>query len=97
MDMTRRHSLSMVDARRMAERVVDELENRLGLFGLEREWAGDTLYLSATRGTARGVTGEIIVSAGSVRVTLRLSPALQRMQATLERALDGFLKRSFPG
>ena len=80
----------------MAERVVHELENRLGLFGLGRQWIGDTLRLNGTSGTTRGMTGEIEVTDKEIRVTLTLTPALRPMQATLEASLERFLVRLLP-
>ena len=96
-EIHRRHSLSKDEAKLETDRVVKEMENRLGLFGLVGHWKGDTLRLSAVQGTAQGTTGQVVVGEDAVHFTLSLSPALGLMRRTIEAALAQFLERSFPG
>jgi len=79
------------------DRVVKEMENRLGLFGLVGRWKGDTLRLSAATGTALGTTGQVAVGEDAIHFTLSLSPALGVMRQTIEAEMAQLLKRSFPG
>lgn len=78
------------------DRVVKEMENRLGLFGLVGHWTGDTLRLTAAEGTAQGTTGQVVVGEDAVHFRLSLSPALGMMRRTIEAGVAQFLKRSFP-
>jgi putative polyhydroxyalkanoate system protein len=95
-EIHRRHSLSKDEAKLETDRVVKEMENRLGLFGLVGHWTGDTLRLTAAEGTAQGTTGQVVVGEDAVHFRLSLSPALGMMRRTIEAGVAQFLKRSFP-
>ena len=92
--LTRRHSLPIIDAKRAVDRLVKEIETRLGIGGLAGQWKGDTLRLSGAKGSAaEGTTGEVAVAKDAVCVTFTLSPPLRTMQKTIEVGLAQFLKR----
>jgi putative polyhydroxyalkanoate system protein len=95
-DVVRKHSLAKTEARRVADSLTKELEGLLGISGIAGEWIGDTLHLLVSSGPAQGTTGEVALSDGAVRVTLRLSTAPSMMRKTIQAGVTHFLKKALP-
>jgi putative polyhydroxyalkanoate system protein len=80
----RAHSLGKDAAREKAEKLAKKLSEE---YGLEPQWAGDTLNLKRS-----GVKGAVHVAADSIRVDVELGLMMSAMsgmiKAEIEKALD---------
>jgi putative polyhydroxyalkanoate system protein len=87
-DLKRGHTLSLEEARRVADAMVERLGRE---FGVRGEWAGNVL-----RFRRPGVEGQLAVSEGEIRLTATLGFMLKAMQSSIERAVERELDRLFP-
>lgn len=88
--VVRKHRLSIPQAKKIAQKAADELARE---YDLESEWNGDTLNFSRS-----GVDGEMAVSAGEIRIGVRLGFLLKafrhKIQLHVESHLDALLASS---
>jgi putative polyhydroxyalkanoate system protein len=80
-DITRKHTLSLDDAKKRAEDFAKGMETKLGLTW---KWAGDKIVFEAPSGAAKGTKGDVQVSKDAVRVTVDLPFMLRVMKGTIE-------------
>jgi putative polyhydroxyalkanoate system protein len=82
--VVRKHSLSIEQAKKIAQKAADELARE---YDLESEWNGDTLSFSRS-----GVDGEMAVSGNEIRIGVKLGFLLKafkpRIQQHVENQLD---------
>lgn len=88
-DITRRHSLSVDDAKKKAEELAKGMEQR---FGIQWKWDGDTIRFDAPSGAAKGTKGEVAVSDADVRVAIDLPFMLRVMKGTIEDKVNEKLR-----
>ncbi|HBD19730.1 MAG TPA: polyhydroxyalkanoic acid synthase [Arenimonas sp.] len=86
-DIRRKHTRSIKDARAAIERVAEHLAEK---FDVEYGWDGDTMEFS--RG---GVDGHIALSAKEVHVTAQLGFLLGAIKGPIEREIHQYLDREF--
>lgn len=86
-DIQRKHSRTLKDARAAIERVAEHLAEK---FDVEYGWEGNTLAF--TRG---GVDGHIAVTAKDVHVTAKLGFLLGAIKGPIEREIHQYLDREF--
>lgn len=86
-DIRRKHTRSIKDARAAIERVAEHLAEK---FDVEYGWDGNTMEFS--RG---GVDGHIAVSAKEVHVTAQLGFLLGAIKGPIEREIHQYLDREF--
>jgi putative polyhydroxyalkanoate system protein len=80
-DITRKHSLPLDQAKKRAEDFAKSMETKLGLTW---KWAGDKIVFDAPSGVAKGTKGDVSVSTEAVRVTVDLPFMLRVMKGTIE-------------
>ena len=80
-DITRKHSLPLDQAKLRAEEFAKGMETKLGLTW---KWSGDTIVFQAPSGAAKGTKGDVRVSTDAVRVTVDLPFMLRVMKGTIE-------------
>ncbi|KFN52328.1 hypothetical protein N790_00735 [Arenimonas malthae CC-JY-1] len=86
-DIRRKHTRSIKDARAAIERVAEHLAEK---FDVEYGWDGNTMEFS--RG---GVDGHIALSAKEVHVTAQLGFLLGAIKGPIEREIHQYLDREF--
>ena len=86
-DITRKHSRPLADARQAVQRVADHIAER---FDVRCHWQGNTLHFERS-----GVDGHIRVSAKSVHVTARLGFLLMALHGSVEREINRYLDEEF--
>ncbi len=80
-DMRRTHTMTIPDAKLRAESLARSMEIKLGM---RWKWEGDTIRFDAPSGSAKGVRGEVGVSANEVRVQIDLPLLLRALKGTIE-------------
>ena len=83
----RKHSKSIADAKKSVEKVAKQLANK---FDVEYEWRGNTLAFART-----GVSGRIALQKGAVEVLADLSFLLGALKPAVEREIQKYLEREF--
>jgi putative polyhydroxyalkanoate system protein len=86
-DITRKHSLPLSDARKKIERVAKSIEKR---FDIEYGWEGDTLRFERS-----GVNGQIVLTKTTVRVFAHLSFLLLPLKGAVESEIEKQLEKEF--
>ena len=86
-DIRRKHSRTLKDAKSAIERVAEHLA---GKFDVDYAWEGDTMQFSRS-----GVDGHIKVSAKEVHVTATLGFLLMAIRGPIEREIHQYLDREF--
>lgn len=90
-DIRRSHQLSKELAREKAEDLARNMQERLGI---EWRWSGDRIEFDAPRGTAKGATGQVEVSASEVRVQIDLPFLLRPMKGMVESKVREKLEKA---
>ena len=86
-DIRRKHTRTLKDARAAIERVADHLA---GKFDVDWSWVGDTMQFSRS-----GVDGRIQVSPKEVHATATLGFLLMAIRGPIEREIHQYLDREF--
>ena len=86
-DITRKHSLPLADARKKIERVAKSIEKR---FDIQYGWDGDTLKFERS-----GVHGQIVLTKTTVRVFAHLSFLLLPLKGAVESEIEKQLAKEF--
>jgi len=86
-DITRKHSRPLAEARQAVQRVADHIAKR---FDVDCRWEGDTLHFERS-----GVDGHIQVEAKKIHVTARLGFLLMALQGSVEREINRYLDEEF--
>ena len=86
-DIHRRHTRSLKEARAAIERVAEHLA---GKFDVQYAWEGNTMQFSRS-----GVDGHIVVSPKEVHVTATLGFLLMAIRGPIEREIHQYLDREF--
>ena len=86
-DIRRKHTRTLKDARAAIERVADHLA---GKFDVDWSWVGDTMRFSRS-----GVDGHIKVTPKDVHVTATLGFLLMAIRGPIEREIHQYLDREF--
>lgn len=86
-DICRKHTRSLKDARTAIERVAEHLAAK---FEVDYAWEGNTMQFSRS-----GVDGHIKVSAKEVHVTATLGFLLMAIRGPIEREIHQYLDREF--
>ena len=86
-DIRRKHTRSLKDARAAIERVAEHLA---GKFDVDYAWEGNVMQFSRS-----GVDGHIKVSAKEVHVTATLGFLLMAIRGPIEREIHQYLDREF--
>lgn len=86
-EINHKHTLSLDQARSLAEELAEELaqEHRL-----DYEWEDNSLFFSRT-----GVTGQIDVSHESIDIYAKLNWLLTALRGTIEQEIHNVLGRHF--
>jgi len=87
-DLRREHGLDPVQARAMAERLLERLERE---FGLRGEWAGNVLRFQRA-----GVQGHLALGPGDLHLQVTLGLLLKAMRGRIEQAIARELDQLFP-
>ncbi len=86
-DISRAHDKPLAEARKSVERLAKQIAKR---FDVEYAWEGDVLIFERS-----GVSGEISVSKGKVRVKAQLGFLLMAIQPAVEREIHKQLEDEF--
>jgi putative polyhydroxyalkanoate system protein len=86
-DIRRKHSRSLKDARTAIERVAEHIAEK---FDVEYGWNGNTMEFSRS-----GVDGHIAVSGKEVHVTATLGFLLMAIRGPIEREIHQYLDKEF--
>lgn len=86
-EISRKHSRSLADARKSVERVAKTIAKR---FDIEYEWDGDTLRFERP-----GVHGQIVLAKSSVRVAVQLNFLLGALKGAVESEIRNQLEKEF--
>jgi putative polyhydroxyalkanoate system protein len=86
-DIRRKHSRSLKDARTAIERVAQHIAEK---FDVEYGWKGNTMEFSRS-----GVDGHIAVTGKEVHVTATLGFLLMAIRGPIEREIHQYLDREF--
>ena len=86
-DIRHDHSLTPAKARKAVEEVAEKLAER---FGIEYDWAGDTLNFNRS-----GVDGKIALGAKQLRVTASLGFLLGALKGPIESEIRRVLDERF--
>ena len=86
-DITRKHSRPLAEARQAVQRVADHIAER---FDVRCHWQGNTLHFERS-----GVDGHIKVSAKLVHVSARLGFLLMALHGSVEREINRYLDEEF--
>jgi putative polyhydroxyalkanoate system protein len=86
-DITRKHSRPLVEARQAVQRVADHIAER---FDVRCHWEGNTLHFERS-----GVDGHIQVEAKTIHVTARLGFLLMALHGSVEREINRYLDQEF--
>ena len=89
-DIRRAHTLTLDEAKRRAEGLAKNLEEKLDLTWA---WEGDAIRFQATKGTAKGTKGEVSVTDKEVRVQIDLPLMLRMLKGTIEQRVDDKLQK----
>lgn len=88
----RQHSLSMKDAKKVAQKTADDLADE---YNLVSEWEGDTLHFHRS-----GVEGHMHVTAREIDLSVKLGfllrPFKAKFEQHIERHLDELLAAAKP-
>ncbi len=88
----RSHSLSLKEARKVAQKTADDLADE---YDLESEWNGDTLHFHRS-----GVEGHMRVTDKQIDLNVKLGfllkPFKAKFEQHIERHLDGLLAQARP-
>ena len=88
-DIARPHALTKEEAKKRAEELAKNMEEKLGIVW---KWAGDAIEFKAESGAAKGAQGEVRVSDRDVRVQVDLPFMLKMMKGTIESKIQEKLK-----
>jgi putative polyhydroxyalkanoate system protein len=86
-DIRRKHSRSLKDARTAIERVAEHIAEK---FDVEYGWNGNTMEFSRS-----GVDGHIAVTGKEVHVTATLGFLLMAIRGPIEREIHQYLDKEF--
>jgi putative polyhydroxyalkanoate system protein len=86
-DIKRKHSKPLKDAKKSVERVAQHIAEK---FDVEYDWSGNTLNFSRS-----GVDGQIAVSAKEVHVVANLSFLLTMLKGPVEKEIHRYLEEEF--
>ena len=86
-DITHAHSLPHAKARKAVQEVADKLSER---FGIQYEWAGDTLNFNRA-----GVDGKIALGGSDLRVTANLGFLMSAFKVPIEAEIRRVLDERF--
>ena len=86
-DITRKHSRPLAEARRKVQHVAEHLAEK---FDIQWRWEGNELHF-----TRSGVDGHIKVSARQVHVTAQLGFLLSALRGSVEREINRYLDEEF--
>ncbi len=78
--IARKHSLSHVKARAVAEKIAKDLKKR---FNLDYEWDGEHIDFERP-----GVTGRMLVGKDKIRLDVQLGMLLSMLKPTIEREIE---------
>lgn len=84
-DIRRTHSLSKEEAKKRAEALATELQQKLGL---QWRWDGDHIRFEAPSGAAKGTTGTVEVTDSAVRVQVDLPFLLRVLKGKVESKVN---------
>jgi putative polyhydroxyalkanoate system protein len=87
MSIAKKHSLSHTKAKEAAQKVADDLRER---FSLEYAWRGDSIEFQRP-----GLTGEMHVGKGEVRLDCRLGFLLSALKGTIEKEVHKEFDKRF--
>lgn len=83
----RKHSKPMKEAKAAVERVAEHIAER---FSVDYEWQGSVLHFERS-----GVDGHIELARGQVRVVANLSFLLSALRGPIEKAIHEHIDREF--
>ena len=86
-DIQHAHSLPHAKARKAVQEVADKLSER---FGIQYEWAGDTLNFNRA-----GVDGKIALGGNNLRVTANLGFLMSAFKGPIEEEIRRVLDERF--
>ena len=93
-DISRSHALEKDEARRRAEALAQDMQQKLGI---RWRWEGDKIKFDAPSGAAKGATGTVYVEPTDVRVEVDLPFLLRAVKGAVEskinQKLDDLLRK----
>jgi putative polyhydroxyalkanoate system protein len=84
-DISRPHTLEKDEARRRAESLANDMQEKLGI---KWRWDGDKIRFEAPSGAAKGATGVVHVDPKDVRVEVDLPFLLRAVKGTVEQKIN---------
>lgn len=84
-DISRKHSLGLDEAKKRAEGLAKDLEGQLGI---NWRWEGDNIAFKADSGAAKGVKGKLDVSASDVSIAIDLPLLLRAMKGSIASKVE---------
>lgn len=94
-EITRTHKLAQPEAKKRAETIAKDMVGKLA--GMRWEWSGDTIRFDAPSGTAKGVTGTLALTPGSIRVAVDLPFMLKIFKGKIESEINEALTKAING
>lgn len=84
-EVTRQHTKTHEEAKRIAERLVAKLSEQ---FDLKHHWDGDTLKFERS-----GVTGQLLITASELKLSAKLGMLLKPLKSRIEQEITAVLDR----
>jgi putative polyhydroxyalkanoate system protein len=89
-DVRRKHTMPMGDAKGKAEELARSFEAKLGI---RWRWEGEGIKFDAVSGAAKGVKGEVGVTSSEIRVQIDLPLLLRPIKGVVEGKVKENLDR----